>query len=117
MPHRRRSVRSVLGSRVRRQLRAQLSLKWLIVRSTEQRILYVRLFIHITYRTGIQAKIPFRIDVDHTSGLRRCARILTVADTMIVSVLAFVPGHLWADEFECWNTTTQMGSVPLRFHR
>ena len=72
--------------------------------------------IRIPYRTGIQAKISFRIDVDHTSGLRRCAGILTVADTMIFSVLAFVPGHLWVDEFECWNTETQMGSVPLRFH-
>ena len=63
-------------------------------------------------RSGVEAEVLLRIEVDHTSAFGIRAWIVAVADTVLFPVPAFLPAHFGTDELECFQAAAQMRGVP-----
>ena len=57
-------------------------------------------------RSGIKAEILLRIKVDHAPTAGSGARIITVTNTAVFPIFAFVPAHFGTDELEGFQTAT-----------
>ncbi len=75
-------------------------------------------FIRTTERTGISTQVLFGINIKHPAAGRRCAGIVTMADTAFGFICFVVfPFHLWAYKLHGRKATAQMGFASFPFHR
>ncbi len=65
----------------------------------------------------ISTEVLLRVNVDHSSARRGCARMVTVTDTMgfFCNFIPF-PFHFRTDKFHGWKPTAQMGFTAFLFH-
>lgn len=50
----------------------------------------------------------FRADIEHATAGRIRTWVLARSAASVLPILAFLPGHLGADELECWSAATKV---------
>ena len=73
-------------------------------------------FFGSTSGSGKGAKIFFRIDIKHTATGGIGTRIFAGSAAPELSILAFLPRHLWTDELECRHAAAKMRAACFRLH-